>query len=316
MGADLRRAFGLELRCELPLASLAPHAGDGLGPAATRVRRVTPAELDAAWPAGAERIVQEGDAGSPLERYAERDRAGAHRLGARGFGEALISADGRLVSGAPDEGAPGRFERFLIARVLPWTALVRGIEVFHAAAVVIAGRAVMLVGASGAGKSSLAIRLHLAGAGVLTDDVLAVDRGPDGGLRAHPGPRIAGLRAAERDRLGAADLARMAPLRVLDDKAYVTVGPPPAPAPLGAVMFITRGDDTGAAAPPAVERLDPPPPELLLASTFVLSVRTPARLANLLEICADLAATIPQYRVHVRPGDSAADTATAIRAAL
>jgi hypothetical protein len=316
----LRSAFGLAVDCDTELSSL-PALHGAAGDSPTRVR-VGSSRERLIWPAdGSERIVQEEAPGSPLERFVERHADAGHRLFAAGFGEAVISADGRLVTGAPCEERPERFERLLVGRVLPWTALVRGFELFHAAAVTIEGRAVMLIGQSGAGKTSLALRLLLAGAGFLTDDVLAVDRGPDGAPRAHPGARVAGLRPPERDRLASAERAMLGPLHVLDDKSYATLAPRTTPAPLGAVFFLTRpGREAGGAAEvvsgPLVERLEQPPAELLLASTFVLSVRTPARLANLLELCADIAATVPQFRVRITPEVDSARTAEAIRTML
>jgi hypothetical protein len=316
--SSLRRAFGLALDCDTELPAL--PALDGVADdEPTRVRLGSSPE-GLVWPVdGSERIVQEQDPGSPLERFAERHPEAGHRLFAAGFGEAIISADGRLVTGAPREERPGRFERLLVGRVLPWTALVRGFEVFHAAAVTIEGRAVVLIGQSGAGKTSLALRLLFAGAGFLTDDVLAVDRGPDGAPRAHPGARAAGLRPPERERLASDERELLGPLRMLDDKSYATLTPRSTPAPLGAVFFLTRpGDEPGGAGEvsggPLVARLERPPAELLLASTFVLSVRTPDRLVNLLELCADIAASVPQYRVRITPEVDSARTAEAIRA--
>jgi hypothetical protein len=311
---SLRSAFGLALAldCETELPALPELAGAAQGP--TRVRLADGEALP--WPAGeGERIVQEDEPGSPLERFAERHPQAGHRLYAAGFGEAVISADGRLVTGTPREQVPGRFERLLVGRVLPWTALVRGLEVFHAAAVTIDGRALVLIGQTGAGKTSLALRLLLSGAGFLTDDVLAVDRGPDGQPCAYAGARVAGLRAPEQERLAAAERDALGPLRVLDGKAYATLVPAPAPAPLGAVFFLTR-PTADARRGPLVERLELPAAELLLSSTFVLSVRTPARLANLLELCADIAASVPQYRVRIGSGSDSARTAEAIRTAL
>jgi hypothetical protein len=312
-----RRAFGLDFECEIGLDGL-PEL-DGVSQAPTRLTAVRAEALARDWPSsGAQRIVQEGEPGTALERFVDHHPQAGYHLAAGGFGEAVIAPDGRLVRTARGEAIDGRFERFLIGRVLPWTSLVRGIEVLHAAAVTVAGRAVILIGQSGAGKTSLAIQLVLAGAGFLTDDVLAVDRGEDGQLRAHPGARVAGLRDDERERLRPEDRAALGPLRPLDDKAYATLVPETAPVGLGAVFFLTRpgAGDGFAAAEPTVERLTAPPAQLLLSSTFVLGLRPPDRLANLLELCADIAATVPQYRIRIRTGEESQTTAAAIRSAL
>jgi hypothetical protein len=302
---DLRRAFGVGFVSEVVLPAL--PVADQAPTDPTRVVLADPAQLDAAWPEHeAVRVVQEGEPGSPLERSADRHGTAGWRLRAGGFGEAIISADGRRVTAARGDATPERFERLLVGRVLPWTALVRGLEIFHAAAVTLDQGAVLLVGPSGVGKTSLAVQLTLAGAAFLTDDVLAVDRDGDGRLRAHPGARLAGLRAAERDRLSTGDRSALGALRELDDKSWATL-PASGTAggvPFRAICFITRPTDPDPTEP-ELEPLAQPSAEPLLASTFVTSVRTPARLANLLDVCADLATSVPWYRVRVTPGRDA-----------
>jgi hypothetical protein len=311
---DLRRAFGVGFVSDLALPALPAATDPLLDP--TRITLATPSELEAAWPAqGATRVVQEGEPGSPLERTGDHHETAGWRLRARGYGEAIIAPDGRTVAAAPSGATPGRFERLLIGRVLPWTALVRGMEVFHAAAVSVDGGAVLLIGPSGAGKTSLAVQLVLAGAGFLTDDVLAVDRDAGGALRAHPGARGAGLRASEQARLQARERTALGPLRALDDKAWATLPAAVGPFAVRAVCFVTRPPDSDATLP-ALERLREPSAQPLMASTFVTSVQTPARLANLLEVCADLAATVPQYRVRVQPDRDARSLAGLLSAEL
>ena len=66
----------------------------------------------------------------------------------------------------PDGTGPGEWQRFLIAQVLPFAAALHGLEVLHASAVTVAGRALALLGPSGAGKTSLALALCRTGARV------------------------------------------------------------------------------------------------------------------------------------------------------
>lgn len=61
----------------------------------------------------------------------------------------------------------------------------------HASCVAIGGRGVLLTGASGAGKSDLALRLIDRGAILVGDDGLVVEA-RDGQLHARPGPNIEG----------------------------------------------------------------------------------------------------------------------------
>ncbi|MEE4206306.1 MAG: serine kinase [Erythrobacter sp.] len=65
--------------------------------------------------------------------------------------------------------------------------------VLQASAVAIAGRAVLIEGKPGSGKSSLALALIDRGAGLIGDDGVTLSRGADGGLIAAPPPHIAGL---------------------------------------------------------------------------------------------------------------------------
>lgn len=66
------------------------------------------------------------------------------------------------------------------------------VEVLHASAVALGGRAAVLRGPSGAGKSDLALRLIDAGAELVADDVTRITR-EDGRPVARPDPRLAGL---------------------------------------------------------------------------------------------------------------------------
>jgi hypothetical protein len=293
------RAFGLELEGSFDAPGLPPVAG-GLRDRLTRVELVPTEQIDAVWPGeGTARLLEERAGGSTAERTIDHHATAGYRLYARGFGLALVSGDGELVRCAPPGDAAWRWQRFLIGRVLPWAALLRGFEVFHASAVELDGRAVALIGPSGVGKTSLAVQLVLGGARFMTDDVLALDRGIDGPLRAHPGASIASLRAAERDGVADRNLSRLGSFLGHDDKTYMALARAPVALPLGAVYFITRGDEADA---DAIEPLPAPDPRVLLASTFVLSVRTPERLRNLLNTCADIACSVPAFRVRVQSG--------------
>jgi HPr kinase/phosphorylase len=69
---------------------------------------------------------------------------------------------------------------------VPETALL------HATSVRLAGRALLIRGAAGSGKSGLAIQLISLGAGLISDDRTELRR-RDARLIAHPAPNIAGL---------------------------------------------------------------------------------------------------------------------------
>ena len=65
-------------------------------------------------------------------------------------------------------------------------------DLVHATAVRHADKAILLTGRSGSGKSSLALQLMAAGAGLIADDKVILTGGLDGVMAACP-PQIAGM---------------------------------------------------------------------------------------------------------------------------
>jgi hypothetical protein len=236
---------------------------------------------------------------------------GGFVLWAEDFGRAWLSTDGGEARCAPAPQLPDwRRERFLTAHVLPFAALLQGLEVFHASGVVADGQAVALVGGSGVGKTSLALNLALRGLGFLNDDVLVVEPAESGGVVAHPGAGVAnvrrdGTRLAERvrdARLGAALGEDEQETRMLMSREHAS-------SPLGAVFYVHR--DPGARQL-AVTRSSPADPRTLLASTFNFAVRTPERLARQLEVCGRIAETCAVFMVECPGSVDATALATAV----
>ncbi|MEX5728429.1 HPr kinase/phosphorylase [Rhodovulum iodosum] len=88
--------------------------------------------------------------------------------------------------------------------------------VIHASAVSLGGRAVLIMGASGSGKSALALELMALGAGLVADDRTLLR--PDGpGVIASAPPRLAGLIEARFVGLLNADAAPPAPVALAID---------------------------------------------------------------------------------------------------
>ena len=282
-----------------PAPGLPVADGAAFGPS-VRVDLVGPDDIDRDWPAsGGTRVLEERFGGTRPERTIDVHPRAGYRLYARHFGLARISARGARVACSPPGVAPWRWQRFLVGRVLPWAAVVRGLESLHASAVVIDGRAVAIVGQTGAGKTSLAVQLTALGAGFMSDDVLALDE-DEGALRAHPGAGIAAVRPAERAAVPQATWRRLGTVLGRSDKTYVGIPRVDAPAPLGALYFLSSGDG------PAIEPIDQPDPRLLLGSTFVLGVQTPERLLRQLEVCAAVVRSVPLYRLRVTSGVASA----------
>jgi hypothetical protein len=292
-------AYGLRLTGDFPARGL----WSGVGSADLRcasLESVPLPELAAAWSA---------DSGAPLLRSQARARASVFAVEAHpesgylvrsdGFGAYLISGDGRRILLAPGPVESWRWQRLLTAQALPVAALVQGLELFHASAVQIDGRVVAFAGASGAGKTSVAARLLLAGATFVADDVLALEQQRDG-LIAHPGPALMNLREttpslfsdSEREQLGV-ELGRdQGGVRVLvRRKAQAR--------PLHALYLLAgRRGATGSV---HLRRLTPPSPAQLLAAGFGSAIRTPERLVRRLDLCAHLARHIPVFELTAPP---------------
>jgi hypothetical protein len=277
----------LELTFGLPDLSPRPQAP---GDRRTRVELTTTSDLDADWP--------NHGTSSPQQTIDEHSTAG-YRFSAAGYGVAQLDPSGRLLRCVPQPTEGKRWETFLVGWVLPWTALVRGLEILHAGAVEINGQAIAVVGPSGIGKSYLTIQMVLAGAGFVTDDVLAVDPDPVRGLRAYPGPRRAGIRSAERARLSVAALHHLGELELDDGKAFALLPQIQGRLPLGAIYFVSRDDR------PGENDLQPLPAvraDLLLSSTFMPVMSHPQRLRQMLDICARAADSVPMFKATIRRG--------------
>jgi hypothetical protein len=296
------RAFGLEIDAGFDAPGLTPAAGPARGRPA-RLDLAAPEEIDRDWPADAARRVLEErfDDGPPARTIDAHPEAG-YRLYARHFGLARISPSGAVVRCAPPDDEPWSWQRFLVGRVLPWAAVLRGYEVLHAAALGCGDRAIAIVGETGMGKTSLAVQLVIRDMGFFSDDVLALER-TGAEILAHPGAGIASIRDAERDAMPAESWARLGKVLGHSGKTYLEIGCAARPLPLGALYFLTRGE-TASIEP--IARIDP---RLLLSSTFVLGVQTPDRLLNQLETCSAIARAVPIFRLTTAPHLDAARTA-------
>ena len=301
-------AFGIAVHGAFTAPGLPRATGPAAGPA-THVEIVNAGDIDARCAgAPATRLLEERFDDAPeAARSIDHHSGAGYRLFARGFGLALVAEDGSRVWCAPPDDEPWSWQRFLVGRILPWTAVLLGREGFHAGAVVVGGGAVALVGATGAGKSSLTAHMLLGGARFLTDDVLAVDN-DDGAPRAHPGAAILSMRHAERTAMGDERWRRLGTLLGDSGKLYVEVPRADAPAPLRALYFMAPGSPGD----PPVAPLRRRDFRLLLGSTFNESLQSPQRLRRQFELCADIAAQVPMFDVSVAPGTDAAQLAETV----
>jgi hypothetical protein len=133
-----------------------------------------------------------------LYRAASTDHGFVIRF--RDLADFVITADLSTVRVRRDPSAnEGLCSVLAAGTVMAFLLTLRGVTVLHASAVAVDGRALAFVGPSGRGKSTLAALLCLDGAGLITDDVLAID----------PGPPVTGIGGATELRLreAAASLA-------------------------------------------------------------------------------------------------------------
>jgi len=279
-------AFGLELLGDFEAPGLAGRGGGARSGPSTTLALASPGELD--------------------------DATGAFLFDHRFYGRHRVSSDGTHVVCAPPADLPAwLWQRFLVGQLLPLASLLHGHEPLHASAVGIDGQAVLLMGTSGAGKSSVALSLVAAGARFLADDVSALEL-RDGAVLAHPGPGLASIEADQLARMPAEASAGWTRLGSHEGEVRVSVGGVPGEAlPVAAVYVLTRRAD--------IESLDVAAPSLgvpetLLGGTFNAYVQEPARLSRLLDLSARLAETAPVREVRIPMSIGPAESAEAIAA--
>jgi hypothetical protein len=303
----LGQAFGLAVDAPAPLVGL--ESANAAGDRRARFDVTTPSDLDSRWRAEeAEFLFRQplpnGRSALTLERH---DTLG-FRMFAHRYGHWIIDHDGSsILAAAPDDLERWLWERFLVGQVLPFVALLRGLEVFHASAVVADERVLAIVGGSGVGKTSVGLNLVLLGLPFFTDDVLALEAGGES-LVCQPGAGAANVRDgalwAEFER------AEETPGEIVgrgSDSLRVRLERDERPLPPGAVYFLDR------ASTEAAPRFEPmADPYLLLASTFNFVLRTPERLESQLDSCARLAKSAALFRVVSPRSSTAVELAAAI----
>jgi len=302
--------FGLDVDCAIPLAFLEKSAAKPTGRALSiSVLADDTAKLD--WPQDAKLVCNEHQPDGSVIFQIEADSEAGYLISGPEHGAHLLSPDGSRLTCAPEGRPDGAWQRLLVAQVLPFAALLQGLEVFHSSAVVHRGEAVAFLGPSQAGKTSLALELCRRGASFLADDVLALESAGDR-LLAHPGTPVAGLDHAEAERLR--EVERFPQEKIVAVNArerLVQIASAPEPAPLSALFFLERRAD-GPEQPRFELTADT---QLLLTATFNFVLATPARLRGLLDVCA-LAARLRVERIVVGSATDACELGAAIEQRL
>lgn len=300
-------AFGLDIASEAKLSFL---DGAAVTPSGRAVSITVQPEGDARarWPENSELICDERTPDGGVNFRIETNPDTGYLISGPEYGAHLLSKDASQLACFPEGLDDGAWQRLLIAQVLPFAALLHGLEVFHASAVVKEGDAIAFLGPSRSGKTSLALELCSRGARFMADDVLAVES-RDGRLLANPGSPIAGVdreRSSDRD----SDSGEQV-VAVNERERMVRMVGASEPAPLRALFFIDRHTD-GPDRPTFTPSTDA---QMLLAATFNFVLATPARLRGLLDVCA-LAAQLRVELIATDLGVSTSQLADAIEQRL
>jgi hypothetical protein len=301
-------AFGLDLDCDTSLPFLERSRAEPTG----RMLSVSTEREDqtrSRWPASAQFVCDERQPDGTVVFQIESHPEVGYLISGPRFGAHLLSADGqRLYCGAASDHEQA-WQRLLIAQVLPFAAVLNGLEVLHASGVVRDGTAIAFLGPSRSGKTSLALELCRQGADFLADDVLALEPHA-GGLLAHPGTPLAGVDSDKDGQVSKID-PRDAVLTVDPREVLVHVPGPIQPVPLAALFFLDRRADG-----PAEARFEPSAnAQMLLSATFNFVLASPQRLQGLLDVCA-LAARLRVDRIVTGPSTSAIELAEAVERRL
>ena len=181
-------AYGLALHSTFRLPGMQEAPGRGLPSLALHLK--APEELAPYWPMTAGPPSWSGRMGDGRRLAITRGRDGdllfTHGLDDR---FRLNPSEGVLWC-APRDIDRLDWRRVLINRVLPNASIAYGREALHASAVETGVGVVGIAAPSGAGKSSLAGELVRRGWPLFGDDVLVLDRGPEGILAQPAGPHM------------------------------------------------------------------------------------------------------------------------------
>jgi hypothetical protein len=303
------RAFGLSLAGDLSLEGVVTSKHERRPD--TRLRRVPRSTVDRLWRDAhpstlLERRLVDGRVGLSVQR----DPDVGFRVWAPRHGCYLVAPDGSDVAAAPPAGAAWRWERLMLAQVLPLAAALRGLEILHASAVEIAGHAVAFLGGSGVGKTTLAARIVARGARLVTDDVLAVDVANEA-VRAHRGGAVARIDPRELRTMTGDERRGLGPVRARAEKWHVTPALASDELPLGLTYHLVRRPEVDDV---EIVWVRPYDPALLLGSAFLSYLVGPERLRRQLDVCAAIADTTPLYQVQIGQGSTSADVSEAVLA--
>jgi hypothetical protein len=290
------RTFGVELDLCFPMPALIA-AERPSGAPGCRLELALDEQIDAGWPfeeAQLRGLMSDGTARFEIHEHP----VAGYLIDSSRYGRFRVSRDGAEVACAPNDPSGLHWWGLLIGQVLPLVAVLHGLEVLHASAVAIDGRAFAFSGMPGAGKSTLALNLGLAGAPLLCDDVIAL-RAQRERVIAEPGSALVNLRDDQLPLLDERNIDELGTVLGSTHKLHLRAARLAPPTPLGA-LYLLEPADPGATT--TIDLVDPVDPRDLLAATFVPYVSFAHRLIAQMEIAALIGRSVPVFRVSVDRG--------------
>ena len=255
------RAFGLAIRCNLPIPALASAADESTGDAAAPGVLVDLAgnrRLDEPCPSRKLWYESAGDTSDSLLRV-WKGSGGCEYLFAYGDG-AQFRLDGsgcRIRATWPESLTLDDVATYLLGPILGFVLRLRGIVCLHASAIAVGDRCIGILAPAGHGKSTTAAAFARLGHPVLTDDILALVDGGDRFL-AQPGyPRLRLWPRSVEALFGTVDaLPRITPEHPVWDKRYLDLSDngfrfQRRPLPLAAIYIGQRSEES------PIPRLEP-----------------------------------------------------------
>lgn len=300
--------FGLVLQASEPFQGLPPTTA--AGERVTSWREASAEEVEAAWRLedGALLLERRHPDGRLFLQIDSHEQDG-FRIWAPYYGRHLVTPDGCSITSALPRVPPVRWQRLFFEQVLPLSAALQGLSLFHASAVAVRGKVIPFIGPSGSGKTSLTAHLVALGASFFTDDVLVVESGP-AGLRAHPGPARLSIDEGELRQIPSTQKLRIGPCVGRSGKLMLEPEPCASPLPIACVYFLRPDSD---ATRITISEGDSPG-KSLLGSSFINYLRARRYLERQREICAALEGSVRLYDIGIPPGSRARDVAARVLA--
>ena len=285
--------FGLDVSSNIALAGLRPPTGPGTP---VRIEAVQARDFDspdgppqcvggfeAHWHVEDGRLLSRYGAGSGTPLWSMEAHSGGARLDIRWSDPSQLHDIPAVVQGAG------------LAMVLH----LRRAFILHAGAVAVEGRAVLVIGNSGAGKSSTVAALVRGGCPLISDDMAVLDSEGEA-VSVRRGPLRMRIYEDSARAAGWTDpLPKLFRHPIFDDKRYVdlTEGMPAESTGVAAIFVLQPRD-------PATDRIavEPLPPRAALGHLLRNVYRAPfldsARAKLAAERCAWIAARVPVLAVH------------------